>query len=351
MNVAKSSLLLISRDSRKGLPVDKLFVEIDRTQAVRERLPDYRKLWDEVQEATMDAEPPVAALNGFCRSCEFFDFACLGRDITNPLHQLPRFSADRIEELGSQGIQEIADIDDDVPLSEVQARVRDSVRTGSEFIGDSLRDDLNGVQWPAYYLDFESVMTVLPLYPGLAPFEQVLTQFSIHRCSALGQIDHHSEFLADHTRDCRRELAERLISELGENGSIIVYSSFELTRINELAELFPDLKPKLDTIAGRLFDLLPVIRRGYYHPEFFGSFSIKTVLPVLVPDLSYDGLAINDGGAAIAQFARLAMGQIDGEDAVTIRRNLLEYCYLDTLAMVRLHEQLWRRGESAVSQR
>jgi len=344
LRIAKASLMLISRSYRKGMPVTRLFVEIGRTCEVQERLPEFAAVWDQVQIATIGSDRPLAVLNGVCKNCEFFDSECLGRDIVNPLHQLPRISGEVVTELGSQGIRRIEDVPDDVQLSEIQRRVRDCVRTGRSFVGNSLRDELAHVQWPAYYLDFESVMTALPLYAGLAPFEQVLTQFSIHRCSALGQIDDHSEFLADHSRDCRRELAERLIADLGEEGSVVVYSPFELSRIKELAALFPDLRTRLAAIAERIFDLLPIIRGGYYDPEFYGSFSIKSVLPVLVPELSYASLAIGDGDAAIAQFARLALNQYTDDEAGQIRKHLLEYCKLDTLAMVRLHEQLWQRA-------
>lgn len=341
LRVAKASLMLISRSYQKGMPISQLFVEVDRTYEVQKRLPEFAAMWDEVQNATTGTERPLAVLNGLCRKCEFFDSECLGRDIANPLHQLPRLSGEAVTELGSQGIRRIEDVHADVQLSDIQRRVRDCVRTGRPFVGNSLRDELTRVQWPAFYLDFESVMTALPLYPGLAPFEQVLTQFSIHRCSAQGQIDDHSEFLADHARDCRRELAERLIADLGEEGSIVVYSPFELSRIKELAELFPDLGQRLAMIVERIFDLLPIIRGGYYDPEFYGSFSIKSVLPVLVPQLSYASLAIGD--AAISQFARLALNQYTDDEAAQVRKDLLEYCKLDSLAMVRLHEQLWQR--------
>lgn len=344
LRVAKASLLLISRDYRKGMPVTELFVEVDRTHEVQGRLPEFAAIWDEVQNATTGTERPLAALNGLCKNCEFFDSECLGRDIANPLHQLPRISGELVTELSSQRIRRIEDVPDDVRLSEIQHRVRNCVRTGRPFVGNSLRDELARVQWPAYYLDFESVMTALPLYTGVAPYEQILTQFSIHRCSALGQIDDHSEFLANHACHCRRELTERLIANLGEEGSIIVYSPFELSRINELAELFPDLRQRLAAITERIFDLLPIIRGGYYDSEFYGSFSIKSVLPILVPELSYASLAIGDGDAAIAQFARLALNQYADDEAAQIRNDLLAYCKLDTLAMVRLHEQLWQRA-------
>lgn len=113
--------------------------------------------------------------------------------------------------------------------------------------------------------------------------------------------------------------------------------------------MFPDLRQRLAALTERIFDLLPIIRGGYYDPEFYGSFSIKSVLPVLVPQLSYAGLAIGDGDAAISHFARLALNQYTRDEAAQVRKNLLEYCKLDTLAMVRLHEQLWQRAVGAAA--
>jgi hypothetical protein len=120
----------------------------------------------------------------------------------------------------------------------------------------------------------------------------------------------------------------------------IHYSPFEKTRISAPAQRFPDLAPKLDRLKARLFDLLPVIRNGYYNREFEGSYSIKKVLPALVPDMSYDCLEIADGDTAIALFARMAMGQYSAAEVGRTREELLKYCHQDTLAMVKLHEAL-----------
>jgi hypothetical protein len=150
----------------------------------------------------------------------------------------------------------------------------------------------------------------------------------------------HSEYLADATKDCERELAEALIDALGDKGSIIVYSSFEETRIKALRDALPDLAVSLQAILDRLLNILPIIQDHIYHPEFRGSFSIKKVLPALVPDLSYAGLEVADGEAAITRFARMARGEITGDAVETTRQQLLDYCELDTYAMVRLHETL-----------
>jgi hypothetical protein len=136
-------------------------------------------------------------------------------------------------------------------------------------------------------------------------------------------------------------LAENLLAVLGDQGSVIVYhAAFERGQLARLADLFPDLAPRLEAVIARLLDLEVVIRRGYYHPEFRGSYSIKRVLPVLVPNLSYDGLPIGDGDTAVTKFARMALGQYDSDQAAETRRQLLRYCHLDTLAMVELHRRL-----------
>lgn len=132
--------------------------------------------------------------------------------------------------------------------------------------------------------------------------------------------------------------AEALIDILGKQGSIIVYSSFENVRIGKLAESYPDIRDELLAINDRMVDLLKLIRTNIYHPEFKGSFSIKTVLPVLVPEMSYKGLSVGDGDTAIALFAKMAMGKVD--DVEGARNSLLAYCEMDTLAMVKLHNVL-----------
>ena len=125
-----------------------------------------------------------------------------------------------------------------------------------------------------------------------------------------------------------------------EEGSVIVYSTFEKTMINKLKELFPDLSQELDVIIDRLVDLHKIIRDNYYHPDFHGSTSIKKVLPVLVPDMSYDGLEITEGDSAMAAFAYLALGRYDETETNSIRNNLLDYCKKDTEAEVKVFERL-----------
>jgi len=174
----------------------------------------------------------------------------------------------------------------------------------------------------------------------VAPYEQVLTQYSLHKLDSLDNEPEHVDYLADPKRDCRRELAERLIQHIGTSGSIIVYSSFEKTMLHGLKCRFPELTDKIDLIINRLVDLKKIIEKNYYHPDFFGSYSIKAVLPVLVPEMTYASLDIKNGNEAIAAFAQMTRENLPGGVVKKLRRQLLEYCCQDTMAMIALHNYL-----------
>jgi hypothetical protein len=164
-------------------------------------------------------------------------------------------------------------------LTENQLRVKNYVKSNSLFVGDKLRNELNVIVWPAYYLDFETTQTAIPLYPDMPPYTSIVTQYSIHKCSAPGNVIDHLEFLADESKDDRKELAKHLIKDLEGEGSIITYSSFEKTTINNLARRFPDISGELNSLINRIVDLEAIIRKNIYHPDFHGSTSIKWTLP------------------------------------------------------------------------
>lgn len=257
--------------------------------------------------------------------------------------ELPRLSPKRFAMLRVDGIETIDAIPNDYDLTPKQVRVVKAVKSGQPFIDrQQLRQSLSDIRFPAFYLDFETLMTALPLLPDVAPHEQVVTQFSVHVCSSPGVVTRHAEYLADPSRDCHGELAEKLINNLEGEGSIIVYSSFEKTMLLGLAARFPDMAEKLNVCIYRLFDLEVVFKTAYYNSGFHGKTSIKSTLPVLVPELGYKGLAIRDGETAMATYARMARGECCNVELIAIKKALLEYCAVDTMAMVRLHEALVR---------
>ena len=339
LHVNKVSLMLISKDYRLGMPDERLFVMIDHTAEAMERVEDFNLFWGMVKEITGVPEKPEARTRRECKKCPLFR-DCVGRGIASHILEIPFLSQKKFDGLVERGIERIEDIPTDFELTPRQSTIRQCVIEGEPYVNPKLRSELDKVDWPAYYLDFETVMTAIPLYPDLAPYTQLPTQYSIHKCSDVGEVVDHREFLADSTRDCRRELAEGLIRDLEENGSIIVYSNFERTTISRLANLYPDICSGLDCLVERMVDLEAIIKSCYYHPEFHGSFSIKSTLPVLVPEMNYGDLEIADGASASASFAYLAMGKHEKVEAEMVTRNLLEYCRRDTLAMVKLHERL-----------
>ena len=292
----------------------------------------------------MLAEPaaPDIAPGGHCfvpYECPFHGHCTRDRFVPNHgVDELPRLSAQRRIELETAGIEEIRDVPADFPLTPLQRIVHRAVRENRALLHDDLRGALADVVPPVHYLDFETFAPAIPRFAGTRPYDAIPFLFSAH-------IEHdgspltHVDYLHDQDEDPRPRLSERLIAVLGHHGTICTYSGYERRILRILAEAMPELADSLGAIETRLFDLLPVVRNGYYHPQFRGSFSIKSVLPVLVPGLGYDDLEIADGQMAAVRYA-LALSSTDRQESQYTFVNLRAYCARDTLAMVRLRHAL-----------
>ena len=338
IDTTNSQLMLLSPDWRLGMPERDLFVMELHPRLLSERVAEFEALADEIRDIVLDDKMPDPVLNYECRKCRFFADRCIGRGVEYPIFDLPRLSEQKIESLGDANILDLRDISDETALTDNQQRIRAVIESGQPAVDvPALQALLAQVQWPAGYLDFETFKAAIPVWPDVAPHEQIATQYSLHVCDEPGAVRDHSQYLADPSVDCRRELAQRLISDTAGLGSIVSYSPFEGTTIRRLAEHFQDLSKPLESIADRLFDLEMIFKGPYVHPEFRGKTSIKRTLPVLVPGMGYDELSISDGDAAIAAFGRLMQSDCAEDESQRIRENLLEYCKQDTLAMVRLH--------------
>jgi len=339
--VSAASLLLISKAYRLGMKDEDLFIEIDHTDEVLARSTEFLALlFDYVKSVTSAPTKPTPKLRRECKACSLFR-DCVGKDIRNHVLEIPRLTQTKFDQLQEQNITSIEDIPDEFQLTDNQTRVRNCVISQQPSINDQLKGELSSIIWPAYYLDFETVMTAVPLYPNIAPYTQLPTQYSIHKLADINNTIDHREYLADSCKDCRKEIAVHLINDLEDKGSIVVYSSFEKTTITKLGQIYSELANQLNTLIDRLVDLEAIIRKNYYHPGFHGSTSIKATLPTLVSELSYSDLEIADGDSASAAFAYLAQGRYSkGDEVEDIRNKLLRYCERDTLAMVKLHEKL-----------
>jgi predicted RecB family nuclease len=272
-------------------------------------------------------------------TCEFFD-RCNPPRPDDHVGYLPRIHASAVEELEEIGVGSIRDIPDDFPLNERQRRACTCVQTGEPWFSADLGEELKGLKYPLFFMDFETVNPAIPRFAGMRPYDQLPFQWSVHVLREPGAEPEHHEFLATDNGDPRREFIASLCSVLGKSGSILVYSAFESQRLSELAAWLPEFAGRIKKIQRRLWDLLPVIRNHVYHPGFSGSFSLKYVLPALVPEMTYAGMAVADGTDAGLAWESLIRGGLDQTERDRIRRALLDYCGQDTLALVRLLEKL-----------
>jgi hypothetical protein len=262
-----------------------------------------------------------------------------------PLHwvlELTGIREDRLGQLASIGIADIRDIPDSFPLSAVQTRIMECVINETDYVGPELKSDLTEYEYPIHFLDFETIALAIPRYANTRPYQILPFQWSDHVLSKDGTLTH-KEYLCYEDRDTREGIAQTLLEALGDRGNICTYGNYEKRVISELADHLPHYRDRLRALLSRCQDLLVQIRRGYYHPEFHGSFSIKNVLPVLVPSMSYENLPIQEGGQAGVEYLRMIVPDTPCDEKERIRRDLLEYCRQDTLAMVRIREELLKR--------
>jgi hypothetical protein len=216
------------------------------------------------------------------------------------------------------------------------------VNAGKVVVEPGLAGALEKLAFPMAFLDFETVMPAVPVWSGCGPYSQVPVQMSCHVVGARGAVRHH-EHLAEGDDDPRPAIAEAVIDACAGAGTVVAYNAgFEKRCIEHLAEAVPGRRKGLLGVTERLVDLLRVVRRYVYHPDFRGEFGMKAVGPALVKGLTYDELEIGEGATAAAVLEGLLLrgGQIRREQRETLRAQLLAYCAQDTIAMVKVVERL-----------
>ncbi|MFA5843241.1 MAG: DUF2779 domain-containing protein [Coriobacteriia bacterium] len=321
----------------------RLFAQEDVTYEARSRAADVEACLGVMRAILRTDEAPDVRYGRQCENpypCEFRG-TCRVAAPEHPLFELPKAREGLLAALERAGYESIDQIPSGFPgLNPLQSRVRDAVVSGEPYLDPDLTSRIARlVAEPVRFLDFETIATALPIFPGTRPYQVVPFQFSVHTLGADGGLEH-SEYLHEGPGDPRRELAAALLDALGEEGSILSYSPYERGRIVGLAEYLPDLARPLLALAARLVDLLPVVRDGVYHPAFSGSFSIKKVLPALCPGQGWDDLEIAEGEIAALSYARLRDPRTPVAERQTLRDALLAYCRRDTEAMVAVYRAL-----------
>ena len=313
-----------------------LLREVDLGEEVAELEPTVAGWVQTARDAITGGEPDVA-VGAHCfkpYECPFVAH-CWPADAEHGLLELPRANKGRLAEFVARGYRDVRDVPAE-ELTENQRRVQRAVESGREEILPAAGEFVRALDYPRYYLDFESIGPAVPVFSGMRPYHALPFQWSCHFESAPGELAH-AEFLDLSGVAPFRRLAESLIRALGKSGPILTYSPYEKTMIERLAALFPDLRPTLDTLAVRLVDLKPVVQANFYHPDMRGSWSIKAVLPQVAPDMDYSKLdGIQEGTAASLAYLEAIAADTDAARVSEIETQLRRYCRFDTEAMVRL---------------
>jgi hypothetical protein len=240
--------------------------------------------------------------------------------------------------LAADGIADLRDAPREAFVFPGELRIYDATCSGEAF-HDRAALAAATADWafPRCFLDFETVGPAIPLWAGTRPYQAIPFQFSCHVQARDGALDHLC-FLDLSGEDPRRGCAESLLDALGDAGAIVTYNlPTERGAITALADLFPDLRPRLLACVDRLVDALPLVRAHYYHPQMRGSWSIKAVLPAVVPALSYGDLdEVQDGQAAQRAYLEAIAPATTPERREALYEKLTAYCRLDTLALVEL---------------
>ena len=333
--------------SRNGdLEINKLFAVEDVTDMVLHKQDEVKAALKQMC-AMLSGDIPDIGIGGHCSDpygCDFHNH-CWAHVPTPSVFDLYRMWYSKKMELYHEDIISYDDIENNgITLNEMQSLQVRSHRTREVLMDrEAIRAFLSTIEYPISFFDFETFQNAVPRFDNQRPYQKMPFQYSLHIVREDGTMEH-KEFLGDEHSDPRREVALKMLEDLPAHGSIIAYNmGFEQGQIRNLAAASPDLSNELLALNDRFVDLIvPFRSRAYYHPDFGGSFSIKSVLPAMFPDdeeLDYKKLDIQNGGMAMDTFANLHLLK-DPDERETIRKALLAYCRLDTLAMVRIWEKL-----------
>ncbi|BBP00339.1 DUF2779 domain-containing protein [Sulfuriferula nivalis] len=343
--VPLKSIALAHIDSSWVYPGDDnyhgLLKENDLTAEAFARTEEVQGWITQAQNIVAETDEPDIKIGNHCDTpyeCGFFAYCSQNEPKPEyPINWLPRFPSAKKRELAAQGLYDMTEIPDDL-LNDKQQRVKDyTVSNTVYFDAEGALADLAEYPLPAYFLDFETIQFAVPIWKGTRPYQQITFQFSLHTLTESGELEH-SDFLDLSGNNPSEAFAYALIAACGQQGPVYVYNAgFEMARIRELAERYPSISVSLLAINERVVDLLPIARERYYHPSQQGSWSIKKVLPAVVPELRYDALdGVQDGGMAMDAFLEAIHPNTNTERKAQVKQQLLAYCKLDTYAMVRL---------------
>ncbi|MBE7423522.1 MAG: DUF2779 domain-containing protein [Zoogloeaceae bacterium] len=311
-----------------------LFVREDVTEPVMELMRQV-PAWAARCQKALSGEEPEIAVGKQCRDphdCPFLEY-CEPAEAEYPVSILP-YGGALVGRLQVEGYKDLRDVPQERLRSERHLRVWRVTKRGVAELDDDAAKELAALPYPRYYLDFETVQFAVPVWPGTRPYEQLPFQWSCHIEDKEGRLEHR-EFLDTTGEAPMRRFSESLIAALGEAGPIMVYTSYERTVLTRLKKRFPDIGKQIAAILSRLYDLYPLAQDYYYHPDMRGSWSIKSVLPTIAPELDYGNLGeVRDGSSAQEAYRAIISPNPHRGWTASLPADLRAYCYRDTLALV-----------------
>ncbi len=341
LDIDRVSLMHINRESVYP-DLSNLFTLVALTDEATNQMPAIHSRIDTYRRMLAESTEPDVGIGTHCSSpygCPFIEHCWEGVPILS-VYTIPRLNEAKRAQLVTAGHVELAEIPESTDLTPTQRKYLEFHRDQRiEIDWESIRSELDGLTYPLYFLDFETDNPAIPRFDGQRPYVQFPFQYSCHILHEDGSLEHR-EYLHVTNDDPRPALAASLVDAIGEIGHVVAYNaSFEKDVILGLAEHFPQYRKSLEAITRRLWDQLVIFRKYYKDYRFNGSNGLKSVLPVIVPEMSYDGMEVSHGQEAQVVWNDMIRME-SGPERLKLQQGLLEYCRQDTLAMVRIHQKL-----------
>lgn len=342
LSISAIKLMHINTQTCVFPSLENLFTIVDITAEADRLQPEIPAKLEQFRTILADDLEPPLAIGKHCDNPNPCPFTadCWQHVPKVSIFTIPRLDWKKKEALIAQGILALVDLPRNYALSDNQRTYVESVLSNQPAIDQTaIAACLGELEYPIHFFDFEAQNPALPRFDGLKPYEQFPFQYSCHILHEDGSVEH-CEYLHTDSSDPRLPLVAALTIDIAPTGSVVVYhKSFEASLLRKLAKDFPKFSLQLEAITIRLWDLEDIFKQHYKHPGFRGSTSIKNVLPVLVPDLSYQSQAVQRGDQAQAVWEAMLLC-LDEASKTQMIDALKAYCKLDTLAMLEIYKVL-----------
>lgn len=347
-NIIKASVIHLNKEYRKSGNVNyhELFVFADLTDEVFDAQKNVIIQMEQIKQYLNMAEQSgcECLYRGRNNHCTTFKYS-------NP--DVPEYSVHDINRIGcskklftdwiDRRIYKIEEIDNSEKLKGAKLAQYQAYLNGDAIIDNyAIKNELKQLKFPLQFFDYEGFVSAIPMFDGFGAYEQIPFQYSLHILDEFSELTHKEFLITEPSSDLTLPLIEQMKQDINPKGTVISwYKSYEKQRNEKLAELHPEHASFLNEINENMYDLMDIFSKNYYvDARFKGSSSIKKVLPVLVPDLTYENLNISKGDQASERWEKMINPQTSLDEKEQIKKDLLEYCKLDTLAMVRIYERL-----------